>query len=901
MAVEGIGIILNKLRGVKPLSNGEFQACCPAHEDRKQSLNLKEEGDKILVTCHAGCQTEAVVQALHLSMSDLFIKRGGTSTSTKEPPPQIVKTYSYQDEDSKELYQVVRMVPKSFRQRHMNGGGEWTWNMDNIRRVLYHLPEILTTNATIYLVEGEKDVDNLRDVGFIATTSPAGANNWRPEYAQYLQDKKVVIIPDKDRAGYTYAAKAIESLKDKASSLGVILLPGEDVKDVSDWLEAGGDPQALTTMEQPIDCLASLVEAKNEQPTINANKKFALTDLGNAERLVAQFGESLRYCYERKLWLTWDKNHWQWDTGNQIVNYAIKTVRTIYNEAADAPDKETREAICQHARRSENNSRIEAMITLAKALPGIPVKASELDARPWLFNVKNGTINLQTGVLQPHDKTDLQTILIPINYDPGALCPLWDNFLNKITGGNKQVVEYLQRAVGYSLTEDTKLQIFFFLYGTGNNGKSTFIMTIRKIMGEYGSKLSIDDLMTRAKKVAGAAAEGLADLQGKRFVFASEISQGHRLSVGLVKDLTGSETVKVRRLYEHEVEYLPAYKIWISGNHKPVVTDTTLSIWRRLKLIPFTVTIPPHEIDLNLPIKLESELSGILAWAVRGCLTWQTDGLIEADEVKKATATYRKDEDTLGDFLEDFVIGEPETFITKAEMKAFYLEWAKDNGIEPLGQKNFKTRLQEKGVTDGFTTDKKSRAWLLIRRRTDKDPLKTDDDYPPKPNDNAGQNDGQNLEASGQNGQVLLESVLVDGFSKKSYGKPVNSVQQAQKFCPDDPKMAEKNTKNGAQNDIMESKNMFEVKAPKRLLFIDSCPDCGSENIGAWPDGTPGYYCMDCFPTFNQEVEEVITFTPTAEWQDIPDGAVCPAGNFDFRMPLDGRRKQCRIHPQGGK
>lgn len=500
---------------------------------------------------------------------------------------------------------------------------------------------------------------------------------------------------------------------------------------------------------------------------LNGHPLFNYTNLGNAERLVSQFGESIHYCYERKMWLIWTGRNWGWDTGSTIINYAIRTVRSIYNEAANSADKEARDFICQHARKSENGSRIEAMISLTKALPGIPIKVSELDAHPWLFNVNNGTIDLKTGKLQPHDRVDLQTILIPINYKADASCPLWDNFLIKISNGNKEVVQYLQKAVGYSLTEDTKLQIFFFLYGIGNNGKSTFTMTIRKVMGEYGSKLSIDDLMTRERKVSGAAAEGLADLRGKRFVFASEISQGHRLSVGLIKDLTGNETIKVRRLYEHEIEYPPTYKIWISGNHKPVITDTTLSIWRRLKLIPFTVVIPPNEIDNDLPTKLEAELPGILAWAVHGCLDLQKYGLGEAEEVKKATALYRKDEDTLGDFLEDFILVEPkEAWITKVVMKGLYLKWAQDNGLEPLGQKTFKTQLLEKGVIDGFTTDKKSRAWLGIREKIDYD-------------------FGQN---AGQNRQDLPESILEKGFSKESLGKTVNYVPQSQKLCPESTK-----------------------------------------------------------------------------------------------------------------
>jgi len=252
--LKGIGEILNKLQKVKPLSNGEFQACCPAHEDKKPSLNLKQVDDKILITCQAGCQPEAIMQSLGLQMTDLFIKPDVPPAAVKEVPAKIVKEYSYQDEDGKELYQVVRLEPKSFRQRHKNGGNEWTWSMEGVRRVLYNLPVILL-EQTVYLVEGEKDADTLINWGLHATTSPGGANNWKPEYADYLKGKKVVIIPDKDTAGFAYAREVAISLDNKARETTVIILPGDKVKDTTDWFDQGGDYKLLPSMEQPVSIL----------------------------------------------------------------------------------------------------------------------------------------------------------------------------------------------------------------------------------------------------------------------------------------------------------------------------------------------------------------------------------------------------------------------------------------------------------------------------------------------------------------------------------------------------------------------------------------------------------------------------------------------------------------------
>jgi putative DNA primase/helicase len=224
---------------------------------------------------------------------------------------------------------------------------------------------------------------------------------------------------------------------------------------------------------------------------------FNLTDLGNAERLAKYYGHILHYCYERKRWLVWNRRVWEWDMGDKITALAKETVRNIYDEAADEPDEKRRKELASHAKSSESDHRINAMISLAESESGIPVKVTELDTNPWLFNCLNGTIDLRTGQLLPHRKEDLLTIIVAVEYHPDAPCPRWLTFLNRVTDGNTELQGYLQRAIGYSLTGDTKSQVLFFLYELGNNGKSTFSMTIRKVMGGYGERLDADDLMVK--------------------------------------------------------------------------------------------------------------------------------------------------------------------------------------------------------------------------------------------------------------------------------------------------------------------------------------------------------------------------------------------------------------------
>ena len=440
---------------------------------------------------------------------------------------------------------------------------------------------------------------------------------------------------------------------------------------------------------------------------------FALTDLGNAERLVALFGDRVRFNPERGLWLIWDGRRWQWDEGNmKIMGLAKRAVRSIYKEAAAEPLDARREALGSHARKSESWQRLLAMTRLSQSEDMVAVTMAELDVNPWLFNCANGTLDLRSGALLGHRKEDLITVMVPITYDPNAKCPIWGKFLERVTGGSVDLQSYLQRCVGYTLTGDIRAQAVFFLWGLGSNGKTTFVVTVRLLLGPYGSRVEMDLLTVRGKN---GPRETLADLRGKRFVAASEVEEGRQLAVSLIKDLSGGESIRADRKYEHGFEYQPQCKLWLVGNHRPVITDTTYSIWRRLKLIPFMVTIPPEEVDRELPAKLEGELPGILAWAVKGCLDWQRAGLGEPEIVSRETSGYRREQDLLADFLDDCCVLDPASLVSKVDLKTAYAQWCEGNGAIPLGQRSFKSRLLERGITEGRSRDRKTRIWLGLR------------------------------------------------------------------------------------------------------------------------------------------------------------------------------------------
>lgn len=335
---------------------------------------------------------------------------------------------------------------------------------------------------------------------------------------------------------------------------------------------------------------------------------------------------------------------------------------------------------------------------LAKSEPGVPVSADQLDAAPWVLNVLNGTLDLRTGQLRPHAREDLLTKLAPVAYDPGALCPTWEAFLSRILAGDVELIRFVQKVIGYSLTGSTQEQCLFILYGAGANGKSTLIQSISALLGDYARQTPTETLLVQR---GDGVRNDLARLQGARFVSAVEVEGGRRLAEALVKQLTGGDTITARFLYGEHFEFQPMFKLWLAVNHRPVVQGTDHAIWRRIRLLPFTVTIPPAEQDKRLAEKLQAELAGILRWAVEGCQAWQREGLEPPAAVQRATGDYRAEMDVIAAFIRDCcVLGDKQEVSTSA-LYAEYVGWCTQVGESPVSQKALAATLKERGCTPG--------------------------------------------------------------------------------------------------------------------------------------------------------------------------------------------------------
>lgn len=424
----------------------------------------------------------------------------------------------------------------------------------------------------------------------------------------------------------------------------------------------------------------------------------AHTDTGNAERLLDRYGGDLRYCGPWKCWLVWTGKRWERDIRGLVRHWAKLTVRGIYAEAGALEDDGDRSTLVKWARKSESAAARAAMVTLATSEPSIAIAHNALDADPWLLNCENGTVDLRTGALSPHDRRQLITKLAPVAYDPDAPCPTWDAFLARVQTAS-ELRGFLQRAAGYALTGIIRENALFFSYGRdGANGKSTYHETILAMMGDYGGPAA-RKLIFRSPNSDRHPTE-LADLFGRRFVRCSEVEEGQAFDEALVKDLTGGDTISARRMHEDFWSFFPSHKLFLAGNHKPTVRGDDGGIWRRMRLIPWAVTIPKNEQDTGLSAKLRAELPGILSWAVRGCLEWQTRGLDEPAEVREATREYRAESDALGEFLAHYVKFEESGRVPRAQLRSVYERYCGDNGAEPFGARRFSGRLRENGVSE---------------------------------------------------------------------------------------------------------------------------------------------------------------------------------------------------------
>jgi len=426
--------------------------------------------------------------------------------------------------------------------------------------------------------------------------------------------------------------------------------------------------------------------SNNEHASLRTGEEqgFPLTDLGNAERLIAAHGENLRYDVDAGKWLVWNGKRWEHDATGSVDRLAQKVVRAMY-KSLPGMDRSAADALYNHAKRSESKPRLEAMVALAETLEGVPVRAADLDREPLYLNCLNGTIDLRSGKLRPHDREDLMTKLAPVEYDPQAQCPRWLQFLDEVFQDNADIAGFVKRMAGYLLTGDTSEQTAFILTGKGCNGKSTLVETLRGVLGDYAADTPFSTFVERHDSNTA----DLAGLVGKRLITASEGEDTQSFNESLLKRCTGGDPVTCRHLYREYFEYVPTFKIVFSTNEVPRIHSQNYAMKRRIRLVPFRQRFyEPHDgktpvKDPQLPAKLLAERNGILAWAVRGCLDWRKRGLDTPAVIRQEGDKLFESQDPLAEFIESVCVIGPGAEVEVGILWQGYNLWCDETGRKP--------------------------------------------------------------------------------------------------------------------------------------------------------------------------------------------------------------------------
>jgi putative DNA primase/helicase len=450
-----------------------------------------------------------------------------------------------------------------------------------------------------------------------------------------------------------------------------------------------------------------------------APHSFPLTDSGNAELIAELFGGRLRFDHRRSRWLIWNDFKWTEDSCGEVYLMAKEAARARCVSAAALSNDTERIAEVNWAIKSESRYCLEAALNLAKRTVPIADSGNDWDSDPFLLGVCNGVVNLRTGLLRSATPEDRMILHSTVFYDPSAQCPRFEQFLREVFCEEEETIRFLQRAIGYSLTGSVTEQCLFLCHGDGGNGKGTLFETIRHVLGAYAHNLPFSAFERDGRS---SISNDLATLVSKRFVTASETNENIKFNEGRMKMLTGGDQITARFLYGEFFHFNPAAKFWLAFNHLPRVTDDSYGFWRRVRLIPFKAKFSGDQRDRDLPSTLLAEASGILAWALRGCLKWQEEGLGIPPAVSEATEAYRVESDPLAEFLKESCEARSDGFVESGALLSHYNTWAAENNERSMTGREIAPRLRAHGFADAreivLGTRVRGRRGLILKNET---------------------------------------------------------------------------------------------------------------------------------------------------------------------------------------
>ena len=422
--------------------------------------------------------------------------------------------------------------------------------------------------------------------------------------------------------------------------------------------------------------------------------ELQLTDLTNKNCFIKAYGDRIRYCNSWKKFLIWNGTCWEADNDGFVENTVLEFIPRMYRGELFMNDLQMKVELEKHIIRSESYPRIQYLINLLKMAGEIKVKDSQFDLDKHLFNAEKKTVNLSTGETYDPKQEDLITKKSLFIYDKDAKCPTWEMFLMQIFHNDLELIHFVQKAMGYSLSGDISEQCMFILWGTGANGKSTFLNVLQNLFGDYATSTRTETFMKKTSEQSN----DLARLRNTRLVIASEAEENKPMSESLIKQITGGDRITARFLYGEFFEFLPTFKIFMATNHKPKISGGDNGIWRRIKLIPFTVIIPEEKRDRNLTEKLMAENSGILNWLLEGYRMWEKEGLKEPEAIRAANEEYRFDMDSVGSFVAEcleFDASQKERLLN-GDLYNIYTKWCEKNNETVMSHRKLTSKMREK-------------------------------------------------------------------------------------------------------------------------------------------------------------------------------------------------------------
>lgn len=696
------------------------QCKCPAHDDKQASLTITRGRKCTLFHCHAGCTLDSVLSAVGLEKNDTFYNTEPQHANWKiyvesREKRKIEAVYNYVSCNGSYAFTKIRLEGKKILYGRLeNTRFSYGLPRDKPRksyRAIYGdlnaIQKAVQTSQPVFVPEGEKDVDTLIKQGYIAFTY-GGVNDWQSEFSELLKDADVIILADNDEPGRAVANTILNDIQPVTKSVKIIVpVPDIPKADISDYFQAGHTKQEFeqlinTVTRNRMEGSAEQQKAKNKPledvlRDLHA-EQFETSDKGFGRLFATVFKDVHRYNPSRRDFMLYDGSRWRDDIEGLAARSAAKDLSDALVRYAVSVDKDGKylkavTPLCNI--RNRNNM-------LQDSRDVYYFSNEQLDTEDYLLNVKNGTLDLTADkpVFMRHNPDMLLSKICNVNYDPAAICPEWNKFLEQIMQGDKEKIQYLQKIAGLSLTGNTQEETCFILYGsTTRNGKSTFCETLIHLLGDYALTMKPESLAVKQNLDSRQASGDIARLAGCRFCNASEPPKRMLFDTALLKSLLGRDSITARHLHQREFSFVPKFKLVINTNYLPTITDDTVFGSGRINVISFDRHFEPHEQDKHLKDKLkqESELSGILNWCIKGLQLYRQEGLRPPVAVQQATETYRTDSDKIGNFIKECLTKTGKNSSVKTIYEV-YGRWCEDNGFGVENKGNFMAELKSKGV-----------------------------------------------------------------------------------------------------------------------------------------------------------------------------------------------------------